>query len=143
MYYRKPLATKDMRYTRLSRRVKNMSILLKFWNSPGVDSRYLSQISLKLYGSCLLCHFGIFLCNYGVDVSVILLPLGRLRQYVNDEKELILEGKEGKSIAVVCKEIGIPISIGTVFIVNDKQKSKEYILQPDDVVKLIGLSGGG
>ena len=60
MNYRKPLATKDMRYTRLSRRVKNMPILLKSWNSPGVNSRYLSQISLKLYGSCLLCHFGMF-----------------------------------------------------------------------------------
>ena len=60
VYYRKPLATKDMRYARLSRRVKNMPILLRFWNSLGVDSRYLSQISLKLYDSCLLCHFGMF-----------------------------------------------------------------------------------
>jgi len=37
-----------------------MPILLKFWNSLGVDSRYLSQIAMKLYASCLLCHFGMF-----------------------------------------------------------------------------------
>jgi len=60
VYYRKPLATKDMPYTRLSRRVKNMPILFRFWNSLGVDSRYLRKNSLKLYDYCLLYYFGMF-----------------------------------------------------------------------------------
>ena len=64
-----------------------MTILLTFWNSLGVDSRYLSQISLKLYDSCLFCHFGMyfmqlwgtvnlstplacFLCNCRVDFDL-------------------------------------------------------------------------
>ena len=49
VYYRKPAVTRDTWYTRIARRVKNMPILSKCWNSLGVDSRYLLQIYLKLY----------------------------------------------------------------------------------------------
>jgi molybdopterin converting factor small subunit len=76
-------------------------------------------------------------------MSVIFLLLGHLRYYVNGASSLILEEKEGKSLEAVCKEIGLPIGLGTVFVVNREQKGKEYLLQPDDEVKLIALSGGG
>ena len=76
-------------------------------------------------------------------MSVIFLPLGHLRYYVNGASRLILEEKEGKSLEVVCREIGIPVGLGTVFAVNGEQKKRGYLLQPDDEVKLIALSGGG
>ncbi len=36
--YREPSITKEMQYYRLSRRVKNMTNQMDFWNSSGVNT---------------------------------------------------------------------------------------------------------
>lgn len=56
---------------------------------------------------------------------------------------MVLEGKEGRNLAAVCREIGLPVDIISLFFVNGKLETKEYILQPDDEVKLVGLAAGG
>ncbi|MES0351134.1 MAG: hypothetical protein ABUK19_10470, partial [Desulfobacteria bacterium] len=45
--YAEPLATQEMQYHRLSRRVNNMAVFLVFWISPAVNStksfKYLAE----------------------------------------------------------------------------------------------------
>ena len=76
-------------------------------------------------------------------VSVTFLPIGLLRFFANGAERLMLEGKEGQSIEVVCKEIGLPIDLGILFLVNGVPRSKDYLLQSHDEVKVIALVGGG
>ena len=76
-------------------------------------------------------------------MSVTFLPIGLLRSFVKDAERLVLEGKEGQSVEVVCREIGLPIDLGVLFLVNGVPRSKDYLLQPHDEVKIIALVGGG
>lgn len=76
-------------------------------------------------------------------VSVTFLPIGLLRPFAKGAERLVLEGKEGQSVEVVCKEIGLPIDLGVLFLVNGVPRSKDYLLQPHDEVKVIALVGGG
>jgi hypothetical protein len=76
-------------------------------------------------------------------VSVTFLPIGLLRSFAKGAERLVLEGKEGQSVEVVCREIGLPIDLGVLFLVNGVPRSKDYLLQPHDEVKVIALVGGG
>ena len=76
-------------------------------------------------------------------VSVTFLPIGLLRSFARGAERLVLEGKEGQSVEVVCKEIGLPIDLGVLFLVNGVPRSKDYLLQPHDEVIVIALVGGG
>ena len=71
------------------------------------------------------------------------MPIGLLRSFTKGAKRLVLEGKEGQSVEVVCREIGLPIDLGALFLVNGVPRSKDYLLQPHDEVKVIALVGGG
>ena len=71
------------------------------------------------------------------------LPIGLLRSFAKSAERLVLEGKEGQSVEVVCKEIGLPIDLGVLFLVNGVPRSKDYLLQSHDEVKVIALVGGG
>ena len=76
-------------------------------------------------------------------MSITIIPVGLLKTFVKDSERLVIEGKEGKSVEVVCKEIGLPPHLDIVFIVNREIKSKDYLLQPDDEVKVLALISGG
>ena len=76
-------------------------------------------------------------------MSVTLIPVGLLKNYVKGAERIAVEDKEGKSLEVVCREIGLPDHLNPVFVVNGEMKNKDYLLQPNDVVKLIVLIGGG
>lgn len=76
-------------------------------------------------------------------MSITFLPVGLLKYYAKGENRLILEGKEGQSLEAVCQEIGLPVKLISIFLVNGEQKTKDYLLQPQDEVKLIALIGGG
>jgi molybdopterin converting factor small subunit len=76
-------------------------------------------------------------------VSVTFLPFGLLRSFAKGAERLVLEGKEGQSIEAICQEIGLPIDLVSLFLVNGELRSKDYILEPHDEVKLIALVGGG
>ena len=76
-------------------------------------------------------------------MSVTFLPFGLLRSFAKGAERLVLEGKEGQSIEAICQEIGLPIDLVSLFLVNGELRSKDYILQPNDEVKLIALVGGG
>lgn len=51
------------------------------------------------------------------------LPIGLLRSFAKSAERLVLEGKEGQSVEVVCKEIGLPIDLGVLFLVNGVPRS--------------------
>ncbi len=53
-------------------------------------------------------------------MSITIIPLGLLKTFVKGSERLVVEGKEGKSLEVVCKEIGLPAHLDTVFIINQE-----------------------
>jgi molybdopterin converting factor small subunit len=80
-------------------------------------------------------------------MSVTFIPVGSLKRFFNNapngKDRLVLEGREGRSVKVVCQEIGLPVNLISLYIVNGKTESKDYILQHGDEIKLIAAMGGG
>jgi sulfur carrier protein ThiS len=74
-------------------------------------------------------------------MSVIIKPLGMLKNYIGDMKETTVDA--GISVRETLMNIGInPDLVAGVF-VNDEQQTKDYILQDGDIVKLLAVIGGG
>jgi sulfur carrier protein ThiS len=80
-------------------------------------------------------------------MSVTFILIGSLKQFCSDlnngKDRLVFEGQEGRSIKVVCQEIGIPNKLISVCIVNGKTESRDHILQHGDEIRLIAVMGGG
>lgn len=76
-------------------------------------------------------------------MCVTLFPVGSLKRYLKGADHTVLEKKEGQSLKAVCEEIGLPVNLISIFIVNGEPKTKDYLLQPHDEIKLISLVGGG
>jgi sulfur carrier protein ThiS len=76
-------------------------------------------------------------------MSVTLLPVGTLRSLVQGKGRVVLEEREGHSLEDVCREIGLPLQLIGLFVVNGKPQSKDYLLRSNDEVRLISLVGGG
>ncbi len=80
-------------------------------------------------------------------MSVTFITIGSLKRFcsnVNHGKDrLVVEGREGRSLKAVCQEIGLPLNLISVYVVNGKAESKDYILQHGDEIKLIAAMGGG
>lgn len=80
-------------------------------------------------------------------MSVTFISIGSLKRFrsnVNNSKaRLVVEDQEGRSLRVVCQEIGLPVNLISLYIVNGKAESKDYILQHGDKIKLIAAMGGG
>ena len=80
-------------------------------------------------------------------MSVKFISIGSLKQFCrhlsNDKDCLVVEGQEGRSLKAVCQEIGLPLNLISVYVVNGKAESKDYILQHGDEIKLIAAMGGG
>jgi molybdopterin converting factor small subunit len=80
-------------------------------------------------------------------MSVTFIAIGSLKRFCSDlnhgKDHLIVEGREGRTLRAVCQEIGLPLNLISVYVVNGKAESKDYILQPGDEIKLIAAMGGG
>jgi molybdopterin converting factor small subunit len=81
------------------------------------------------------------------NMSVKFIAVGSLKRFFNNvtdgKDRLVVEDREGRSVKAVCQEIGLPVNLISLYIVNGKAESKDYILQPDDEIKLIAAMGGG
>ena len=76
-----------------------------------------------------------------MTMSATIQPLGMLKSYVGDQKQVSVEA--GASVKDTLARIGInPDLVAGVF-VKDEQLSKDYIIQDGDVVKVIAVIGGG
>lgn len=80
-------------------------------------------------------------------MSVTFISIGSLKHFcssVNNGKDrLVVEDREGRSLKEVCQEIGLPLNLISVYVVNGKAESKDYVLQNGDEIKLIAAMGGG
>ncbi len=80
-------------------------------------------------------------------MSVILRPVGLLKPYcrdlLDDQDRIELAHREGQTLDRVCREIGLPEGLVSLFIVNGHPQSGAYRLQPGDDVKCVALIGGG
>lgn len=76
-------------------------------------------------------------------MTVTFFPVGILKTYTKGADRLALEVKEGLTLEAVCQDIGLPSKLIAVFLVNGYSKSKDYLLQPNDEVKVIALVDGG
>ncbi len=74
-------------------------------------------------------------------MSAIIRPLGMLKSYIGDQKELAVPA--GIPICATLIQIGInPDLVAGVF-VNGEQQAKDYVLRDGDIVKLLAVIGGG
>lgn len=80
-------------------------------------------------------------------MSIKFIPVGSLKRFFNNvtdgKSRLVLEDQEGRRLKDVCQEIGLPLNLISLYIVNGKAESKDYILQQGDEIKLIAAMGGG
>ncbi len=74
-------------------------------------------------------------------MSAIIQPLGMLKSYVGDQKEVTVEA--GYPVRDILTHIGInPDLVAGVFI-NGELETKDYVAQDGDVIKVLAVIGGG
>ena len=80
-------------------------------------------------------------------MNVTLRPIGLLKPYcdglIDDQGRIKLADREGQTLERVCREIGLPEGLVSLFIVNGHPQSGAYRLQPGDDVKCVAVIGGG
>ena len=74
-------------------------------------------------------------------MSAIVKPLGILKSYTGDLKEVTVD--TGKTVRETLTMLGINSDLVAGVIVNGELQTKDYILQDMDIVKLIAVIGGG
>ena len=74
-------------------------------------------------------------------MSAIVKPLGMLKSYTGDLKEITVD--TGKTVRETLTTLGIDPDLVAGVIVNGELQTKDYILQEKDVVKLLAVIGGG
>ena len=68
-------------------------------------------------------------------------PAGTLKNYTGGQAEV--DAEAGRTVREAIAALGIPPEIVAMVLVNDAQQLKDYILQDEDVVRLIMVVGGG
>ena len=74
-------------------------------------------------------------------MSAIIRPLGTLKSYIGGQAEVAVEA--GRTVRETVQALGIPPEIVALVLVNEMQQPKDYVLQDDDVVRLLAVIGGG
>lgn len=74
-------------------------------------------------------------------MPAIIKPIGVLKSYIGGKPEAVVEA--GRTVRQAITELGIPVEIIAMVLVNDVQQPKEYVLQDGDVARLIMVVGGG
>jgi sulfur carrier protein ThiS len=74
-------------------------------------------------------------------MSAIVKPLGMLKTYTGDLKEVTVD--TGKTVRETLTILGINPDLVAGVIVNGELQTKDYILHDKDIVKLLAVIGGG
>jgi len=73
--------------------------------------------------------------------KAIVRPVGTLKSYIGGQTEVAVDA--GHTVRETMTTLGIPPEIVALVLVNDVQQAKDYVVQDEDVVKLIAVIGGG
>jgi sulfur carrier protein ThiS len=80
-------------------------------------------------------------------MNATLRPIGLLQAYcrglLDDQGRIELADREGQTLERVCREIGLPQGLVSLFIVNGRPQPGAYRLQPGDDVRCVAVIGGG
>ena len=80
-------------------------------------------------------------------MSVIVRPIGLLKSFcrdpLDDQGRLVLTGCEGLTLGSVCRDLGLPEEMVSLFIVNGSTESGSYRLKSGDQITCIAVIGGG
>jgi len=74
-------------------------------------------------------------------VTATIHCFGILKSYTNGQTEVVVEA--GRTVREAVSELGIPVDIVAMVVVNDEPRDRDYRLQDGDVVRLVTVMGGG
>ncbi len=74
-------------------------------------------------------------------MTAIIKPYGILKEYIGGQAEVAVE--DGQTLRQALVSLGIPPEVVALAAINDRQISKEDILQDGDVVRILAVIGGG
>jgi len=75
-------------------------------------------------------------------MPIVVIPVGRLKQYVDDQEQVRLEF-EGQSVLEILEGLRIPSALVAAVLVDGTLVTKDHVPQDGDTVKLISVLGGG
>jgi len=70
-----------------------------------------------------------------------LRPSGALKSYIGGKSEIAVEA--GRTVRETLSALNIPPEVVALVMVNEAQKTKDYVLQEGDVVRVLAVIGGG
>jgi hypothetical protein len=80
-------------------------------------------------------------------MSIMLRPIGLLKSFCREpldgQGRVRLSGREGETLDAVCRDLGLPEGMVSLFIVNGSPQEGAYRLQPGDEVACVAVVGGG
>ncbi len=70
-----------------------------------------------------------------------LRPSGALREVVGGQAEVQVE--TGRTVRETLAALGIVPEVVALVVVNEEQRSKDYVIQEGDVIRVLAVIGGG
>ena len=70
-----------------------------------------------------------------------LRPSGSLRDLVGGQAEVQVE--TGRTVRATLAALGIVPEVVALVVVNEEQRSKDYVIQEGDVIRVLAVIGGG
>jgi sulfur carrier protein ThiS len=70
-----------------------------------------------------------------------LRPSGALREVVGGQAEVQVEA--GRTVHETLVSLGIVPEVVALVVVNEEQRSKDYVIQEGDIIRVLAVIGGG
>jgi sulfur carrier protein ThiS len=74
-------------------------------------------------------------------MPAVIRPSGYLRELVNGQAEVQVSA--GRTVKETLAALGIVPEVVALVVVNEQQRSKDYMIQDGDVIRVLAVIGGG
>jgi sulfur carrier protein ThiS len=74
-------------------------------------------------------------------MTATIRPSGALRDVVGGKSEIQVEA--GRTVRETLAVVGIKPEVVALVVVNDEQRTKDYVIQDKDVIRVLAVIGGG
>jgi sulfur carrier protein ThiS len=74
-------------------------------------------------------------------MPAFLRPSGALRDVVGGQSEVQVE--TGRTVRETLAALGIVPEMVALVVVNEEQRSKDYVIQEGDIIRVLAVIGGG